>query len=90
MLIRCHMGPYDKSFEDYKEAIEKTHPECILFHHIDHEVTARPRNAVVHSGRVRPAPLAHRREHREVTLAKVAEHQLERHSFRPPGAAAPR
>lgn len=39
MLIRWHMGPYDKSFEDYKETIEKTHPECILFHHIDHEVS---------------------------------------------------
>jgi len=39
MLIRWHMGPYDKSYIDYKEAIEKTFPECVLFHHIDHEVS---------------------------------------------------
>jgi hypothetical protein len=39
MLIRWHMGQYDKSFEDYKEVIEKKFPECILFHHIDYEVS---------------------------------------------------
>jgi hypothetical protein len=39
MIIRWHMGPYDKSFEDYREAIKKTFPECFLFHHIDHEVS---------------------------------------------------
>jgi hypothetical protein len=39
MLIRWHMGSYDKSFEAYQDAIEKTHPECVLFYHIDHEVS---------------------------------------------------
>lgn len=39
MLMRWHMGVYDKSFEDYKDAVEKTFPECILFHHIDYEVS---------------------------------------------------
>jgi hypothetical protein len=39
MLIRWHMGPYEQGFEDYQDAIEKYFPECILFHHIDKEVS---------------------------------------------------
>lgn len=39
MLIRWHMGSYDGSFEEYKDAVQKMYPECFLFQHIDEEVS---------------------------------------------------
>jgi hypothetical protein len=39
VLIRWHMGIYDKSWEDYKSNIEEKYPETILFQHADREVS---------------------------------------------------
>jgi len=38
-LIRWHMGAEDKSWEDYKEKVESTYPEVVLFQHADKEVS---------------------------------------------------
>lgn len=39
MIIRWHMGPYDKSWEDYQDKIEEKFPEVLVFHHADIEVS---------------------------------------------------
>jgi len=39
MIIRWHMGPYDKMWEDYADKVEGACPEAVLFHHADKEVS---------------------------------------------------
>ena len=31
MIIRWHMGTFDKNFLSYSETIKKLYPECIIF-----------------------------------------------------------
>jgi hypothetical protein len=39
MIIRWHMGPYDRAWEDYKDKVIKHCPEAVLFHHVDMDVS---------------------------------------------------
>jgi len=39
ILIRWHMGPYDKEWENYEKKVLSMHPEVMLIHHADAEVS---------------------------------------------------
>ena len=39
VLVRWHMGHFDKSYVDYQDSIEKMFPECVLFQHADKEIS---------------------------------------------------
>lgn len=38
LIMRWHMGDSDPAWADYKDMVEKTHPEVTLFQHVDKEV----------------------------------------------------
>lgn len=39
LLIRWHMGPYDRSWEDYSDKVAQVCPEINAFHHADMEAS---------------------------------------------------